>query len=82
MVGVSAAEEDPEKVHFDSSRPELYFLVGTNLSLTDREELVTLLTEFREVFAWSVYEAPEVCLDLACHSLNISPEAKPVTQKH
>jgi hypothetical protein len=43
--------------------------------------LVALLTEFREVFAWSVYEAPGVCSSLACHSLNIFPEAKPVTQK-
>jgi hypothetical protein len=37
--------------------------------------------EFREVFAWSVYEAPGVSSDLACHSLNISLEAKPVSQK-
>ncbi len=52
-----------------------------NLSLVDREELVALLMEFRDVFAWSVYEALGVSPDLACHSLNISPKAKPVSQK-
>jgi hypothetical protein len=76
-----AAEKDPEKVYFDPSEPEFYFLIGTNLSVDDRQELITLLMEFRDVFAWSVYEAPGVSPDLACHSLNISIEAKPVSQK-
>jgi hypothetical protein len=76
-----AAEKDPEKVDYDPSKPEFYFLIGTNLSLSDRQELIALFTEFREVFAWSVYEAPGVSPDLACHSLNISIEAKPVSQK-
>uniref|UniRef100_A0A2N9HC17 Retrotransposon gag domain-containing protein n=1 Tax=Fagus sylvatica TaxID=28930 RepID=A0A2N9HC17_FAGSY len=56
-----AVEKDPEKVYFDPSEPEFYFLIGTNLSMDDRQGLVTLLMEFREVFAWSVYEAPGVC---------------------
>uniref|UniRef100_A0A2N9F3B0 Uncharacterized protein n=1 Tax=Fagus sylvatica TaxID=28930 RepID=A0A2N9F3B0_FAGSY len=76
-----AAEKDPEKVYFDPSEPEFYFLIGTNLSVDDRQGLVTLLMGFRDVFAWSVYEAPGVSLDLACHSLNISGDAKPVSQK-
>uniref|UniRef100_A0A2N9J9G6 Integrase catalytic domain-containing protein n=1 Tax=Fagus sylvatica TaxID=28930 RepID=A0A2N9J9G6_FAGSY len=76
-----AAEKDPEKVYFDPSEPEFYFLIGTNLSVDDRQGLVTLLMGFRDVFAWSVYEAPGVSPDLACHSLNISGEAKPVSQK-
>ena len=74
-----AAEKDPERVYFNPSEPEFYFLIGTNLSLGDRQELITLLMEFREVFAWSVYEAPGVSPDLACHALNISIEAKPVS---
>jgi hypothetical protein len=77
----TTAEKDPEKVHFDLSEPEFYFLIGTNLSVGDRQEMIALLMEFRDVFAWSVYEAPGVSPDLACHSLNISIEAKPVSQK-
>uniref|UniRef100_A0A2N9HWZ7 Uncharacterized protein n=1 Tax=Fagus sylvatica TaxID=28930 RepID=A0A2N9HWZ7_FAGSY len=76
-----AAEKDPEKVYFDPSEPEFYFLVGTNLSVDDRQGLVTLLMGYRDVFAWSVYEAPGVSPDLACHSLNISGDAKPISQK-
>jgi hypothetical protein len=81
MEGESFAEDDLEKVQFDSSNPELYFSVGTNLSLLDRNELVTLLIEFRDVFSWSVYEALGVSLDLTCHSLNVSLGTNPVTQK-
>jgi hypothetical protein len=81
VMGEITAEKDPEKIYFDPSKPEFYFLIGTNLSLVDREELIALLMEFREVFAWSVYKALGVSPDLACHSLNISSEAKPVSQK-
>ena len=82
MAEESAAEKDPEKVYFDPSEPEFYFLIGTNLSFGDRQELIALFMEFREVFAWSAYEAPRVSPDLACHSLNIFMEAKPISQKH
>uniref|UniRef100_A0A2N9GYD0 Reverse transcriptase domain-containing protein n=1 Tax=Fagus sylvatica TaxID=28930 RepID=A0A2N9GYD0_FAGSY len=56
--------------------------VGVNLSLPDRDKLIILLREFRDIFAWSVYEAPGVSPDLACHSLAIPPDSKPVQQRH
>ncbi len=45
------------------------------------DELIALLTKFWKFFSWSVYKAPGVCSNLACHSLNIFLEAKPITQK-
>ena len=74
-------EKDLEKVRFDPSNPELYFLVRTNLSLSDRNDLVALLMEFQDIFAWSVYEAPRVSPDLVYHSLSVSSDFKFVTQK-
>jgi hypothetical protein len=56
-------------------------MVGSKLTATDREQLLQLLMNNRDVFAWSVYDAPRVSSDLACHTLNIGPEHKPVTQK-
>jgi hypothetical protein len=73
--------EQTEKVFFDPSKPEIFFLVGSNLSAIDREQLLQLLISNRDVFAWSVYDAPGVSSDLACHSLNIELEHKPVAQK-
>jgi hypothetical protein len=81
VEGESIKQEEPEKVHFDSSKPELYFQVGVNLSLPDKDDLITLLREFRDIFAWSVYEAPGVSPNLACHSLAIPSDAKPVQQR-
>ena len=73
--------EQPEKVFFDPSIPERFFLVGSKLSPIDREKLMQTLIDNQDVFAWSVYEAPGVSPDLACDSLNIRPEHRPVVQK-
>jgi hypothetical protein len=80
VEGESIKQEEPEKIQFDSSNPELYFQIGINLSLPDRDEPITLLLEFRDVFTWPVYEAPGVSPNLACHSLAIPPDSKPVQQ--
>ena len=72
--------EQPEKVFF-ASNPELFFFVGSKLFTIDREQLLQLLISNRDVFAWSVYDAPGVSPDLACHALNIGPEHKSVAQK-
>ena len=72
--------EQPEKVFF-ASNPELFFFVGSKLFTIDREQLLQLLISNRDVFAWSVYDAPGVSPDLACHALNIGSEHKPVAQK-
>ena len=73
--------EQPEKVFFDPTNPELFFLVGSKLSAVDRERLLQILISNRDVFAWSVYDAPGISPDLACHLLNIGSEHKPIVQK-
>jgi hypothetical protein len=73
--------EQSEKVFSYPSNPELFFLVGSKLFAVDREQLLQILISNRDVFAWSVYDAPGVSPDLACHSLNIGPEHRPIVQK-
>ena len=73
--------EQPEKVFFDPSTPERFFLVGSKLSPLDKEALLRTLIDNQDVFAWSVYDALGVSPNLACHSLNIEPEHRPVVQK-
>ena len=43
--------------------------------------MIQILIENRDVFAWSVYKAPGVSPDLACHVLNIMPSHRPIVQK-
>jgi hypothetical protein len=73
--------EQPEKVFFDPSNPEQFFLVGSRLFAVDREQLLKILIRNQNVFAWSVYEAPGVSPKLAYHSLNIGSEHRPIVQK-
>uniref|UniRef100_A0A2N9GBG3 RNA-directed DNA polymerase n=1 Tax=Fagus sylvatica TaxID=28930 RepID=A0A2N9GBG3_FAGSY len=79
--GEAIVTEQPDKVFFDSSTPEKFFLIGSNLSPVDRECLLRVLIDNQDIFAWSVYDAPGVSSDLASHSLNIKPEHRPVVQK-
>jgi hypothetical protein len=73
--------EQPKKVFFDPSNPEQFFLVDSKLSAVDREQLLQVRISNRDVFAWSVYDAPGVSPELVCHSLNIGSEHRPVVQK-
>ena len=56
-------------------------MVGSKLSAVDREQLLQVLISNQDVFAWSVYDAPSVSPELACHSLNIRSEHRPIVQK-
>ena len=73
--------EQPEKVFVDPSNLEQFFLVGSKLSTVDGEQLLQILIDNRDVFAWSVYNAPGVSPNLACHSLNIRSKHRPIVQK-
>ena len=74
-------EKAPEKVFFDASNPKLYFSIDLSLSFCDRENMIRILIENHDVLAWSVYKAPRVYPDLACHVLSIMPNHRPVVQK-
>uniref|UniRef100_A0A2N9GAT2 RNA-directed DNA polymerase n=1 Tax=Fagus sylvatica TaxID=28930 RepID=A0A2N9GAT2_FAGSY len=51
------------------------------LAAVKRKGTAEILISNRDVFAWLVYNAPGVSPDLACHSLNIGPEHRPIVQK-
>jgi ribonuclease HI len=82
-VGLKAEEkaiEDLVKVPIneDGSR---YFMVGSELSNPEVNELVTFLKDNIEAFAWTPYEMPGVDPSFITHSLNVDPARKPVVQK-
>uniref|UniRef100_A0A2N9F5S6 Uncharacterized protein n=1 Tax=Fagus sylvatica TaxID=28930 RepID=A0A2N9F5S6_FAGSY len=52
-----------------------------NAIMGHEEQLLQILIDNRDVFAWSVYDAPSVSPELACHSLNIRSEHRPIVQK-
>ena len=73
------AEEEIEEVDLGSAsqRPRP-ISISASLTKDEKKELVLLLKEFREVFAWDYSEMPGLDLGLVAHTLNVDPQARPV----
>ena len=54
--------------------------ISSKLLEKEKAELILLLKEFKDVFAWDYSEMPRLDLGLVVHMLNIDLEAKPVAQ--
>ncbi|CAL8136643.1 unnamed protein product [Prunus armeniaca] len=54
--------------------------ISVHLTREEKEALVSLLKEFRDVFAWSYEEMPGLNPNLVSHTLNIELGTKPVVQ--
>ena len=55
--------------------------VGNTLTSSEKDALVALLTEFKEVFAWSYEDMPGIDIDIVQHCIITDPTMKPVKQK-
>ncbi|XP_028085902.1 uncharacterized protein LOC114286872 [Camellia sinensis] len=73
--------EDLEKVLVKEDDPEKHFFIGTSLGTDKKLQLLELLRENMEVFAWSAYDTLRLNPEFSCHKLNINPSARPVVQK-
>lgn len=62
-------------------RRNKFFLVESNLSANEREELARFLRKNINVFAWQSYDMPGIDDKVMCHKLYISPNFKPIKQK-
>ena len=75
------AEEELEEVDLESVSQELRPIsISANLTEKEKSELVLLLKEFKEVFAWDYSEMPGLDPRLIAHTLNVDPQAKPTAQ--
>ena len=54
--------------------------ISSQLVAQEREQLVTLLQKYRDVFAWTYDEMSGLDPRLVVHSLNVDPGMKPVVQ--
>ena len=59
----------------DEPRP---IVVSALLTPTEEKEYIELLTEYKDVFAWTYKEMPGLDLRVAVHRLAIKQEARPV----
>ena len=73
--------EDLIEVKIDPADPDIFFLIGSQLPEPEKAELLNLLVENKEIFAWTPYEMPGINPIVMCHKLNVDPNHKPVIQK-
>ncbi|KAA3488360.1 RNA-directed DNA polymerase (Reverse transcriptase), Ribonuclease H [Gossypium australe] len=55
--------------------------IGTCITKKMKRDLVGLLQEFKDVFAWSYQDMPGLSTDIVVHRLPIKEDCKPVQQK-
>ena len=74
-------EEELEEVDLGSDSQEPRPIsISASLTETEKSELILLLKEFKDVFAWDYNEMPGLDPRLVAYTLNVDPEAKPVAQ--
>ena len=65
--------EEGEEVAVDPSRPERKMKIGRNLSGEDKEELISVLRDNQDVFAWAHSDMTGIDPHIICHALNFDP---------
>ncbi|XP_074363782.1 uncharacterized protein LOC141704443 [Apium graveolens] len=72
---------ETEEVQIDKSSPNKKVRIGSGLEESFREELVSLLWEYKYIFSWCPRDMPELHESIAMHSLDVNPNKKPIKQK-
>ncbi|XP_017252905.2 uncharacterized protein LOC108223256 [Daucus carota subsp. sativus] len=80
LTKVEAAVET-ESVLIEKDNPARKVKIGKGLDTVFKEELIQLLRNYADVFAWSPDDMPGLDESLAMHSLDVDPKKKPVKQK-
>ncbi|CAA7042961.1 unnamed protein product [Microthlaspi erraticum] len=69
------------QVCIDEAHPERCVEIGAQLEEPLKEELIVLLKENVNTFAWAAEDMPGIDINITCHELNVNPTFKPVKQK-
>jgi len=64
----------------DEINPKPIF-ISERLPLSKKEDLIYLIQEYIDVFAWNYEDMPSLDPKVAMHHLNINPDMKPVKQQ-
>ena len=77
----SEATDAVEHIPLEEERPERTVQLGHDITATDRQSLVSLLLEYKDVFAFGPEEMPGIAPNMMEHWLNVDPRHKPIIQK-
>ena len=73
-------KEETQPINLGIDEPKM-IQMGNTLTTSEKDTLVALLTEFKEVFAWTYEDMPGIDTDIVQHCIPTDPTMKPVKQK-
>ena len=74
-------QEEMEVVSLGVSNEKKEVKVGTGMTTPIRDELVVLLRNYQDIFAWSYQDMHGLNPDIVQHRLPLKPECSPIKQK-
>ena len=78
---VKPHQEEMEVVNLGVGEERKEVKVGTSMSINVRDELVTLLQDYQDIFSWSYQDMPSLSPDIVQHRLPQNPECSLIKQK-
>ena len=73
--------EETEKINLSNNSDSKLVQIGLTLSQAERDDLIKLLSEYVDVFAWSYHDMPGVDPSIGQHTIPLIPGSKPIKQK-
>jgi len=70
-----------EQVPLEEEQPECTVQLGRDVTALDRQSLLSLLREYKDVFIFGSEEMPSIAPTVIEHRLNVDPLHRPVVQK-
>jgi len=74
-------QEEMELVDLGTGCGKKKVKIGMGITAPIREELMALLKNYQDIFAWSYQDMPGLSFDIVQHRLPLNPECSPVKQK-
>ena len=74
-------KEETQAINLGTDDEPKMIQVGNTLTILEKDALVALLTEFKEVFAWLYEDMPGIDTDIVQHYIPTDPTMKPIKQK-
>jgi len=74
-------QEETELIDLETGEGKKEVKVGTGMTAPIRQDLITLLEEYQDIFVWSYQDMPGLDLDIVQHRLPLNPGYSPVKQK-
>ena len=75
---VEPIKEETKSVNLGTNDKPKMVKIGNTLTSSEKDALVTLLKEFKEVFAWLYEDILEINIDIVQHCTPTDPAMKPI----